>query len=126
MGAASTPADQAKPFESAIPFVVIGATALNSTVVLLCILRQSAFSDSGSARSWISRFFRYQVSDRVHTLLSRFLHIRQLLFHVRQLLLLAVALLRRHTRHIAGSGNCSPTEAHRVATLSCGFERLFN
>jgi hypothetical protein len=91
--------------ESAIPFLVIVAAALNSTAVLLCALRQFV----GTLVDLFA-FFRYKVSDRVHTLLSRFLHVRQLLFHVRQLLLLAFALLRRHSRHIA---DCKESLAHR-------------
>ena len=59
---------------SAIPLVASGATALNSAVVLLCALGQSV----GTLVDLFA-FFRYQVSARVHTLLSRLLLIRQLL-----------------------------------------------
>jgi hypothetical protein len=59
---------------SAIPFALIGAAALNSTAVLLCPLGQSV----GTLVDLFA-FLRYQVSDRGHTLLSRFLHVRQVL-----------------------------------------------
>jgi hypothetical protein len=52
---------------SAIPFVGIGAAALNSLAVPLCALRQLV----GTLVDLFA-FLRYQVSDRVHTLLSRF------------------------------------------------------
>jgi hypothetical protein len=49
----------------------------------------------------------------------------KLLFHVRQLLLLAFAPLRRHSRHIADCRNCRSTEGAIALSSSTAIASMF-